>query len=135
MTKVKHLLANSPSLVLFGPAMHTIVSTDASDYGLGVILSQVSPDGIECTVAFASCTLSAAERKYGTVEKEALACVWAIERWRTYLWGRRFTLRTDHQALTTLLTTNSVGRAGLRVARWSARLMSFDYDLVTVQVP
>lgn len=77
----------------------------------------------------------AAERKYGTVEKEALACVWDVERWRTYLWGCRFTLLTDHQALTTLLTTNGVGRAGLRVARWSARLMSFDYDLVTVQVP
>ncbi len=103
--------------------MHTIVSTDASDYDLGAILSQVGPDGIERTVAFASHTLSAAECKYATVEKEALACVWAVERWRTYLWGRRFTLRTDHQALTTLLTTKGVGRAGLRVARWSARLM------------
>ena len=47
------------------------------------------------------CTLSAAERKYSTVEKEALACVWAVERWRIYVWGRRFILRTNHQALTT----------------------------------
>lgn len=130
LNKVKPLLANSPSLALFDPTMHTIVSTDASDYGLGGVLSQIGPDGIKHTVAFASCTLSAAERKYATVEKEALACVWAIERWRTYLWGCHFTLRTDHQALTTLLTTKGVGRAGLRVARWSARLLSFNYDVI-----
>lgn len=127
---VKKMLVNSQALALFDPTLHTIVSTDASDYGLGGVLSQVGPDKIERTVAFASRTLSAAERKYATVEKEALACVWAVERWRTYLWGRRFTLRTDHQALTTLLTTKGVGRAGLRVSRWSARLMSYNYDII-----
>lgn len=92
--------------------MHTIVFTDASEYGLGAVLSQVSADGIERTVAFASITLSAAERSHATVEKEALTCWWAIERWRTYFWGTRFTLFTDHQALTTLLTTKGFGHAG-----------------------
>ena len=128
--EVKRLLVASPALALFDPALHTIISTDASDYGLGAIMSQIGPDNIERTVAFASRTLSSAERKYAVVEKEALACVWAVERWRTYLWGRRFTLKTDHQALTTLLTTKGVGRAGLRVARWSARLMSYNYDVI-----
>lgn len=90
LTKVKQLLANSPSLVLFDPSLQTIVSTNAFDHDLGAILSQVSSDGIERTVAFASHTLSAAERKYATVEKEALACVWAVEKWRTYLWGHRY---------------------------------------------
>lgn len=55
---------------------------------------------------------------------------WATEKWRTYLWGRRFTLWTDHQALTTLLSTKGISRDGMRVARWSARLLCFDYDIV-----
>lgn len=102
LTKVKWLLANCPALALLDPTLHMIVSTDVFDYGLGAILSQVSPDGIERS--FASRTLSTAECKYSTVEKEGLACMWAIERCRTYLWGHRFTQCTDHQALTTLLT-------------------------------
>lgn len=73
--------------------------------------------------------LSAAERKYSTVEKEALDCVFAVEKWRPYLWGHHFTLRTDHKALTTLLATKGIGHAGMRVARWSARLLRFSYDI------
>ena len=127
--KVKSLLLDSPALALFDPSMPTVVSTDASDYGLGAVLTQIHRDGEERTVAFASRTLTAVERKYSTVEKEALGCVWAVEKWRTFLWGRKFTLRTDHQALTTLLTTKGMGRAGMRIARWSARLLTFDYDV------
>ncbi|XP_039602201.1 uncharacterized protein K02A2.6-like [Polypterus senegalus] len=128
--QVKTLLVDSPVLALFDPTLHTVVSTDASDYGLGAILSQLGSDNVERTVAFASQTLSTTERKYSIVEKEALACAWAIKKWRTYLWGRRFTLRTDHQALTTLLTTKGIGRAGMRIARWSACLLSFNYDVI-----
>uniref|UniRef100_A0A3B5PS62 Gypsy retrotransposon integrase-like protein 1 n=1 Tax=Xiphophorus maculatus TaxID=8083 RepID=A0A3B5PS62_XIPMA len=127
--ELKELLLNSPVLALFDPSLPTIVTTDASDYGLGDVLTQIHPDNTERTVAFASRTLTSTERKYSTVEKEALACVWAVEKWRSYLWGRRFTLRTDHQALTTLLATKGIGRAGMRVARWSARLLCFTYDL------
>ena len=113
---VKTRIVNSPALVVFDPSLPTIVSTDASDYGLGAILTQVHPDNTERTVAFASRSLTPAERKYSIVEKEALACVWAAEKWRTFLWGTRFTLRTDHQALTTLLATKGLGRAGMRIA-------------------
>ncbi|KAJ8335337.1 hypothetical protein SKAU_G00386790 [Synaphobranchus kaupii] len=129
LDRVKQLIVHSPALVLFDPSKSTIVSTDASDYGVGAVLTQLDSNGAEQTVAFASRSLSDAERKYSIVEKEALACVWAAEKWRTWLWGRRFLLRTDHQALTTLLTTKGNNRAGLRIARWSARLMEFDYDV------
>ncbi|CAM5075843.1 unnamed protein product [Natator depressus] len=127
---VKDLIVHSPVLALFSPALPTIVTTDASDYGLGAVLTQLHEDNTERTVAFASRTLSNAERKYSAVKKEALACVWATEKWRTYLWGRTFKLRTDHSPLTTLLTTKGLGRAGYRIARWSARrLLSFNYEL------
>ena len=118
----KSLLVDSPALALFDPDLPTIVSTDASNYGLGAVLTQMHGD-TERIVAFASRTLSSAERKYSTIEKEALGCVWAVEKWRTYLWGRKFTLITDHQALTTLLTPKGTDRAGMRIARWAARLL------------
>lgn len=56
--------------------------------------------------------------------------VWAVEKWRPYLWGRHFMLRTDHCALTTLLATKGIGRAGMRVNRWSARLLCYTYDVI-----
>ena len=127
--QVKGMIASGPALRLFDPNKRTVVSTDASDYGLGAVLTQMNKNGEEETVAFASRSLTDAEKKYSIVEKEALACVWAAEKWRVWLWGRKFLLRTDHQALTTLLTTKGNNRAGLRIARWSARLMEFDYDV------
>ncbi|KAL1251129.1 hypothetical protein QQF64_018925 [Cirrhinus molitorella] len=128
--KVKQLLVCSSALALYDPSLRSVISTDACDYGLGAVFSQIQQDGTEKPVAFASRTLTVTESKYSIVEKEALACVWATEKWRTYLWGTRFTLRTDHQALTTLLTTKGMNRAGLRIARWSARLLCFDYEVV-----
>ncbi|KAL0190178.1 hypothetical protein M9458_012876 [Cirrhinus mrigala] len=104
---VKKSLVQSPILSLFDPKLPTVVSTDASSYGLGTVLAQIHEDKTERIVAFASRTLSSAERKYSTIEREALACVWAIEKWRTYLWGRKFLLRTDHQALTVLFSSKA----------------------------
>ncbi|CAM5077366.1 unnamed protein product [Eretmochelys imbricata] len=95
---VKDLIVHSPILALFTPALPTIITTDASDYGLGAVLTQ-------------------------------LACVWATEKWRTYLWGHTFKLCTDHSPLMMLLTTKGLGRAGYRIAKWSARLLSFNYEL------
>ena len=124
------MIANSTALALFDHTLTTIVTTDTSDYGLGAVLTQLHEDSTEETVAFASRTLTVCERKYSTVEKEALACVLAIEKWRTYLWGQKFILRTDHSPLTTLLSSKGLGRAGMRIACWSARLLSFNYEIV-----
>ncbi len=62
-------------------------------------------------------------------EREALACIWACERRHLYLYGRAFTLRTDHQALTALLSTSGTGHRPLRLHRWSDRLRQYNIDL------
>jgi len=80
-------------------------------------------------VAFASATLSGAQRRYSTGDKEALACLWAVEKWRVYLWGRHFTLMTDHSALVSLLGKSDSTRRSLRVARWAERLSNFNYTM------
>lgn len=127
-THLKELIATSPALALFDPTLPTMVTTDACDYGIGAVLTQMHGD-TEWTVAFAARALTSCERNYSIIEKEALACVWAAEKWRTYLWGRHFTLRTDHSPLTSRLSTKGFGRAGMRIARWSARLMWFNYSV------
>ncbi|UYV72938.1 hypothetical protein LAZ67_10001233, partial [Cordylochernes scorpioides] len=124
---VKESLKKGQVLALFCPKLPTVITTDASHSGIGCVVSQLSEKGEERIVACASRTLSDAERKYSIVEKEALACVWACEKFIRLVWGQKFTLRTDQSSLTTLLTTKGYDREGLRIARWSARLMNFDY--------
>ena len=106
--ELKSALVSSPVLVHFSPIAPIFVSCDASGEALGAVLSQ-SFQGEERPVAFASRALSAAERKYSVGEREALACLWVCEHWHIYLYGRNFILRTDHQALTTLLSPTGTG--------------------------
>jgi hypothetical protein len=89
----------------------TLVTCDASATALGACLSQ-KVNGVERPIAFASRVLSPAERRYSASEREGLACLWACEHWHFYLYGRRFTLITDHQALKTMLTAGDqvIGR-------------------------
>ena len=74
--------------------------------------------------------LSAAERKYSVGEREAFACLWACEHWHIYLYGRKFILRTDHQALTTVLSPTGTGHKPLRLHRWADRLYQYDFTPV-----
>ena len=127
-TEVKERIVQSSPLTPFDPNLPTLVTTDASGVGLGATLSQLHGTQ-ERVVAFASRSLSSAERNYAVIEREGLACVWAVEKWNTFLWGRQFTLRTDHQALQTLLSPQGHGRAGMRLARWAARLMVYQFDV------
>ncbi len=80
-------------------------------------------------VAFASRALTPAEQKYSVGEREALACLWACERWHVYLYGRPFTIRTDHQALTALLATQGSGHRPMRLLRWADRLNQYNFSL------
>lgn len=130
---IKQAFACSGLLVSFDSSLETIVTTDASGIGLGAVLSQIQKDGSERVVSFASKSLSESEAKYCALELEALACVWAVERWHTYLWGRRFLLRTDHNPLTSLYGAVLTRRAGHRVARWRSRLKVYNFEVKYVK--
>ncbi|KAJ7991327.1 hypothetical protein DPEC_G00296170 [Dallia pectoralis] len=126
--ELKRLLTTSPILAPFQLDCPTFVTCDASAVALGAVLSQLH-DGAERPVAFASRALSPTEQKYSVGEREALACIWACERWHLYLYGRSFTLRMDHQALTALMSTSGGGHRPLRLYRWSDRLQQYDFQL------
>ena len=131
--RVKDAIRHAPALGMFDVSLPTVLSTDASDVGCGACITQVDASGVPRVITYASKTFTAAERNYSVVEKEALACVWATEKFRHYLWGRRFTLRTDHQALCTIFGPKGSNRVGRRVARWEARLLEFSFDVEYVR--
>lgn len=101
-----------------------ILTTDASGYALGAVLSQMQ-EGIERPIAFASRTLSETESRYATNEKEALAIVWAVNKFKPYLHGQKFTLITDHKPLTFIKTSDKNDK----ILRWRLDLENYDYDV------
>ncbi|CAH8583497.1 unnamed protein product [Dicrocoelium dendriticum] len=127
--EIKRRLVSTPMLAIFDENCPTFVSTDASNIGLGAVLSQIQ-NGEEKVIAYASRKLSPTEVSYSAGEREALACVWACEKWHLFLFGRRFTLRTDHAALTTLLSRGTNGHRPLRINRWYARLLNYDFQII-----
>ena len=104
----KNLLLSSQVLVHFDPNLEICLACDASDYGIGAVLSHRMSDGYEKPIGFVSHTLSEAEKKYSQIEKEALACVVGVQRFRSYLWGHHFILQTDHKPLLTLFNENKI---------------------------
>ena len=112
--KLKDLLCSAPVLSYPNFKQEFILQTDASDVGVGAILSQYDKDGVEHVIAYSSRALSPRERNYSTTEKEAYAIQFGTQHFRVYLVGRKFTIITDHNALKWL---NQIEPKG-RVARW-----------------
>ena len=113
----------------FVSGRETRMVCDASRDGIGCALEQETPDGW-ATIACASPFLNSRKNKYSVNELELLAAVWAIEHFKYYLYGRRFTLITDHQALISKLQCNKNHNIyQSRLTRWIDRLLPFDFDL------
>lgn len=118
---LKDKLCSSPVLKFPDYAKQFTLTTDASNEGIGAILSQ---DGHPC--CYISRTLNPPERNYSTTEKELLAIVWAVKRLRQYLLGRKFLIRTDHQALKWLQNCKDPSS---RFMRWRLKLEEYEYDI------
>lgn len=102
------------------------IQTDASDFALGAILSQIDDDGQQGVLQFASRTLKGAEVGYFTTEKELLAIVWALQKFRSYILGSKIIVRTDHHALTFL---RECKLAHARLTRWTLAIQDYDISI------
>ena len=118
---LKHLLCSAPVLRYPDFSKEFTLTTDASNTGLGAILSQ---EGHPC--CYISRTLNSPETNYSTTEKELLAIVWAVKRLRQYLLGRKFKILTDHQALKWLF---NVKDPSSRLMRWRLKLEEYEYEI------
>ena len=129
--KVKDVLVSSNCVTHYNPSFPLRLAADASAYGLGAVLSHVMEDGQEQPIAFASRSLSKSEQNYAQVEKEALALIFGVKKFHLYLWGRTFTLVTDHKPLTSILgpKQGTPPLAAARLQRWSLILAAYDYKI------
>jgi hypothetical protein len=98
---------------------------DASDYAVGAVLGQTN-DRKHHAISYASKTLSGPQLNYATTEKELLAMVFAIDKFRSYLVGAKVVIYTDHATLKYLLTKKN---AKPRLIRWILLLQEFDLEI------
>uniref|UniRef100_A0A669DC14 Gypsy retrotransposon integrase-like protein 1 n=1 Tax=Oreochromis niloticus TaxID=8128 RepID=A0A669DC14_ORENI len=129
--KAKDSLTASEVLTHFNPKFPIQLACDASPYGVGAVISHILPNGEERPIAFASRTLNTAETNYAQLEREALSIVFGVRKFHQYLYGRKFTLLTDHRPLTTILGpyTGIPSLAASRLQRWALILSGHSYDI------
>ena len=94
--KILDLIANIPNLYHYDASKASRVKCDASHSGLGACLEQEVAPNVWAPIAFPSRFLNSTEIKYSSNELELLAIVWACKHFRTYLFGKRFVILTDH---------------------------------------
>lgn len=123
-SNLKNLLCSAPILAYPQPDQQFIVDTDACNFGLGGVLSQKIGDE-EYVIAYHSRTLTKSERNYCVTRKELLAVIDTFKKFHSYLYGRRFVLRSDHSSLRWLLNfKNPEGQ----MARWLEKLQMYDFE-------
>ena len=104
-----------------------VVQVDASNRGIGAVLSQTDDSGEEHPIAYLSRKLAPREINYSTIERECLGIIWAIQSLRHYLFGKQFMVQTDHHPLRWLLHMKDKNQ---RLLRWSLILQEYSFDIV-----
>ncbi|MGR0227371.1 Ty3/Gypsy family RNase HI domain-containing protein, partial [Klebsiella pneumoniae] len=102
-----------------------MITTDASEYALGAVLSQEGEKG-DRPIAYASRRLTEAETRYSALERELLGIVWAINHFRPYVFGRKFTVHTDHRPLQWV---GKMKESSARITRWKEFLGQYNLEI------
>ena len=129
--RAKEKLMSATVLAHYNPDLPVLLAGDASAYGVGSVISHVFPNGEERPIAFASRTLTSSEKNYSQLEKEALSLIFGLRKFHQYLYGRKFTLVTDHQPLTTIFNSKKgiPTLAAARLQRWALLLSALSYTI------
>lgn len=129
---IKRLLTEAPVLAIPRGDRRFILKTDAcSTWGLGGVLTQPQDEGEDRPIGYYARRLKSAELNYTVTEQELLAVVACARHFRSYLWGRKWTLITDHSALRWLHTMRDTVDGGMssRLTRWSLLLQEYNFEV------
>ena len=129
--EVKSLLSSDSVLVHYNPDLPLGLSTDASIVGIGAVLFHRYPDGSERPIYNISKCLSETQKRYGMVQLEALAIIYALKKFHQFVYGRSFILVVDHKPLLSLFgpSKSIPAMAANRLARWALTLAQYDYTI------
>ncbi|GFW07399.1 retrovirus-related Pol polyprotein from transposon 17.6 [Trichonephila clavipes] len=122
---LKKALTSDPVLGMYDESASIEIHTDASGYGIGAVLVQIQ-NNVEKVIAYASRTLTKAEKSCSTTERECLTIVWATNKFRPYIFGKHFTVVTHHHSLCWLMSLKDLSE---RLSRLALRLQEHDFDV------
>ena len=125
---LKSRLTSSPilRLTVFNEGKPFILRSDASHIGIGAVLLEGFEGEGKFPIAYASKKLLPRERNYSVIEKECLAIIWAIEKFKKYLFGEEFILECDHKPLSFMQTAKALNP---RIMLWALKLQSYSLEL------
>ena len=128
---VKEMITSDTVLTHYNPELPVKLACDSSAYGLGAVISHVMENGEERPTAFASRTLNAAAKNYAQIQKKVLAIVWGVQKFHCCLFGRKFTLVTDHQPLQLIFGPKKgiSATTASRMQRYALFLQGHNYDI------
>ena len=121
--EIKRLICEANTLTYFDPAKPTVIKVDASLTALGEALTQEGH-----VIAYASKSLNDTEKRYADIEREMLACVFGAERFHTYVFGKHFTIESDHKPLE-VISKKNLTAAPARLQRMLLRLQRYDFTI------
>jgi transposase InsO family protein len=129
--RIKEILTSDLLLTHYDPTLEIIVSADASEKGIGAVISHKFSDGKIKAIAHASSALSPAEKNYSQIEKEGLALIFAVEKFHKMIYGRKFILQTDHKPLLAIFGNKKGIKqcSANRLLRWSLILLGYDFSI------
>lgn len=120
--RIKEATANCSRLSFPSEDGKLILRTDASEEGIGAHLAQVLDNGEEQTIGFFSQSFNPTQKRWSTIEQEAYGIYAAIKHWDHFVWGRQFTVDTDHRNLVYIHRC-----AAAKIVRWRLQLAEYDF--------